>query len=556
MTHKYDLGALLDNRSAIHPQLRCKQLEEVITKLANSLIEHKSTVENLKNRLRAQRSLVKRGAQAYKDIEANKGKLEQSYYDIYFKQLAEAQQFNERLQTIRSELSVISGFSGDKLFPLLDQLGTETKIKIPTLKPYAVQRVDLGLSDACSDFCRSHRRRMTSRMGNSFYGTRVNAILDLSEYVDANAYLKAVHTKSKGNVTRESRRSMVLGLVCKIFDPFEHIHDIDAIFQSKPERQAGVLRSPYDQGAAAFLKYVQENHSNHMSSCPRHHNTWYGIFAPSDGRLIGFIMIERHGQFCHYRHIMGHGDWLGEGIMFHLHFAVVEWIYACQPGLNLVSYAQWTDLPDVVDTRPGLTRWKKKALFKPTCLIESLHGTPEELRTEIIENSLNKAFPSYVLESAQSAACLYSAALMGQRDVIHVAQRGIQDVTLVDHDAEMMREMRKAYPRNWDYHVGDAFEFVRSARASRRRFDVVILDPWVYLERANVKMTKTLVGIANQYVLISLTDVHFFRQNHLKPVPADVFRYFHALDERILDVDLLLSTRAFGGLYWVILKIC
>jgi hypothetical protein len=202
-----------------------------------------------------------------------------------------------------------------------------------------------------------------------------------------------------------------------------------------------------------------------------------------------------------------------------------------------------------------LTRWKKKTLFKPMCLIETLHGTPDELRAEIIENATNKTFPVNVLEDAQSVACLYSAALMGQRDVIHVAQRGIQVVTLVDHDAEMMAEMRKVYPENWNYHVGDAFEFVRAARAARNRFDVVILDPWVYLERANVEITKALVGIANQYVLISLTDIHFFRQNYLKPVAEDAYRYFHALDQRIVAVDVVLSTRSFGGLYWCVLKL-
>jgi hypothetical protein len=252
---------------------------------------------------------------------------------------------------------------------------------------------------------------------------------------------------------------------------------------------------------------------------------------------------------------MGHGDRLGDGIMFQLHFAVVEWIYATQPGLSLVSYAQWTDLPDSIDTRPGLTRWKKKVLFRPIRLIETLHGRPEDIRVEVVENSMNKVFPGYVLETAQSAACLYSAALMGQRDVIHVAQRGIEDVTLVDHDAEMMAEMRKAYPERWTYEVGDAFAFIRNTRAARKRFDVVILDPWVYLEQANVDLTKPLVGIANQYVLISLTDIHFFRQNHLKPTNEDAFRYFHALDENIVAVDVLLSTKAFGGLYWCVLKL-
>ena len=531
-------------------------MEKRIAQLTNLLFASNAETQRLKERLASQRALVTKAERSHKSVEADKGKLELAYYDLYFDRLSEKQLFKERIASIRSAISLLSGIGNEEVLVLLDQVLAETRIEIPTLKPYPILRVDLGLSDGCSDYCKSHRRGMTSRMGNAFHGTRVNAILDLSHFADAKAYLESVHSKSKGNVVREARRASSRGLVCRTFNPFDRVDDIGAILNSKPERQAGALRPPYDQGVEVFLKYVEENHPNRSPSCQQHHNTCHGIFELGDaGHLLGFVMVERHGQFGHYRHIMGHGDWLKEGIMFQLHFAVVDWAYTNQQGLTLLSYAQWTDLPDTVDTRPGLTRWKKKTLFKPMCLIETLHGTPEELRAEVIENAKNKTFPVYVLEDAQSVACLYSAALMGQRDVIHVVQQGIEDVTLVDHDAEMMAEMRKAYPQNWNYHVGDAFEFVRAARDARKRFDVLILDPWVYLEGANVAMTKALVGIANQYILISLTDIHFFRQNHLKPVAKDVFRYFHALDERIVAAEVELSTRAFGGLYWCVLKL-
>jgi len=550
------LSLTKENSNLSHLQRRCGEMEARIVQLKDLLADRRAAVVRMKERLDSQRALVERTVQGQKAIEGDKGKLEQTYYDIYFEQVSEANHFSERIGAIRSVLSRATGPAIDEAMGLIDVLEAETRIAIPTLRPYPRLRVDLGLTKSCTDFCLAHQRSMTSRMSNAFAGTRVNAILDLSAFADAAEYLAAVHSKSKGNVTREARRATLRGLVCKLFDPKVHLADIEAILQSKPERQAGALRPPYNQGAEAFLKYVGLNHPNHIPPCPHHHNTWHGIFEPGEGgNLLGFIMVERHGQFGHYRHIMGHGDWLAQGIMFHLHFAVVEWIYASQPGLSLVSYAQWTDLPDAIDTRPGLTRWKKKALFKPIRLIETLQGKPEDMRSNIIEMSRNKAFPHYVLDHAQSAACLYSAALMGQRDVIHVANRGIETVTLVDHDAEMMDEMRKAYPERWSYHVGDAFDFIRRSRASCELFDVVILDPWVYLEQANVTLTKQLVGIATQYVLISLTDIHFFRPNHLKPVSEDAFRYFHALDETIVSVDLALSTRSFGGLYWCVLKL-
>lgn len=528
-----------------------------VDQLKAALFERRDAVVRLKEQLGRQRDLVEKAKERLRSVEGDKGKLEQTYYDLYFSSLVEAQLFSEKIDQIRMALAGKSGPEVTLVQTLIDQLEAETHIDIPTLRPYPRLRVDLGLAEGCSEFCRRHRRAMTQRMITAFTGTRVNAILDLSEYRDMAAYVEAVRAKSKGNVIREVRHAASRGLICRGFDPADHVADIEAIFQSKPERQAGPLRPPYNKGAEAFLTYVHDNHPNRMPPCLRHHNTWHGIFegTPHGDRLLGFIMIERHGQFGHYRHIVGHGDLLDQGIMFHLHFAVVEWIYASQPGLTLLSYAQWTDLPDVIDIRPGLTRWKKKTLFKPIRLIETLHGTPEDIRADIVENAKGRVFPEYVLETAQSAACIYSAALMGIRDVVHFARREIQEVTLVDNDAEMMAELRKAYSANWDYHVGDAFAFIRSARASRKRFDVVTLDPWVYLEQANVNIIKSIVGIARQYVLISLTDIHFFRPNYLKPVAEDVFRYFHAREESIVAVDVVLSTQGFGGLYWCVLKL-
>lgn len=554
MKKNYLIGPNLNSKI---PESCCKKKDVRIAHLKNLLAGRNASFIRLKERLEWQRARAMKAVQVQKSVEGDKGKLEQTYYDLYFRQLTEARKFSERVETIRAALSNATEASIDEARCLLNVLEYETRIAIPTLSPFPRLRVDLGLRDYCTSFCHAHRRRMTSRMPNAFAGTRVNAILDLSAFENAADYFSAVHYASKGNVKREVSRSKSRGLHCKVFEPSQHLADIEKIFSSMPERQAGALRPPYNQGSEAFLKYIALNHPNGNPPCHYHHNTWHGIFESGEGyeRLLGFIMIERHGQFGHYRHIMGHGDWLGEGIMYHLHFSVIEWIFSCQPGLSLVSYAQWTDLPNAIDTRPGLTRWKKKTLFRPIRLIETLYGTPEDIRREIIENSRNKLFPNYVLDHAKSAASLYSAALMGLRDVIHLAESKINEVTLVDHDSEMMKEMRKAYPESWIYHDGDAFAFIHETRAARRRFDVVILDPWAYMEQANVKLTKFLVGIANQYVLISLTEFHFFRPNHLKPVVEDVFPYFKSLDESIVSVDLILSSRSFGGLYWCVLKL-
>ena len=118
-----------------------------------------------------------------------------------------------------------------------------------------------------------------------------------------------------------------------------------------------------------------------------------------------------------------------------------------------------------------------------------------------------------------------------------------------------MAEMQKVYPGTWTYHVGDAFDFIRSACEDGLKFDVITLDPWVYLQQTTIDHLWELVSLASRYVVISLTDTHFFQRNHLAPTPDDVFRYFSALDPRIHTADVILSTPHAGGLYWCVLDV-
>jgi hypothetical protein len=264
-----------------------------------------------------------------------------------------------------------------------------------------------------------------------------------------------------------------------------------------PERQEGAMRPSYDQtveemgGAPAMLGPVTE------PGCAKHHDYWFGIFRPApghaqgdgavtDAQLVGYIMLERNGAFAHYRHILGHGDFLQDGIMLQLQLELMEWVYKTQSGLEVISYAGWTELPGVIDTRPGLTTWKKKTLFEPRLLMETVTETPEAQIAELISKTENRPFPEWTLDGASSAACIYSAALFGQRDVIHMYRRGIQDVTLVDHDTEMLVELQKVYPDSWSYLTADAFAFIQEKAQSGDQYDVTVLDPWVYLQQKNV----------------------------------------------------------------------
>ena len=117
MSSKKEPGNPFENRSIDRLELRCGQLEEHVTKLINSLADRRAAVVRLKDSLESQMTLDKRTAQA---VEGDNGKLEQTYYDLCFERLAEAQLFNMRIEAIRSALSETPSSGCDKVFALLD----------------------------------------------------------------------------------------------------------------------------------------------------------------------------------------------------------------------------------------------------------------------------------------------------------------------------------------------------------------------------------------------------------------------------------------------------
>jgi hypothetical protein len=284
---------------------------------------------------------------------------------------------------------------------------------------------------------------------------------------------------------------------------------------------------------------------------PGHHQGGGGIIT--DERLVGYILVERNGNFARYRHILGHGDHLDDGIIYQLHFAVAHWILKGDRSLRYLLYAGWTEM-DEADSRPGLTQWKKKTLFQPCRIMEELTLDRESLLNELRERAADRPFPVKVLENVRSACAFYSVGLMGMRDVIHLQGKCVPEVTLVDIDGEKMAEMRKIYPQNWDYVVGDADEVLSLFRRQKRRFDVIVLDPWVTDQIRIMERLSDLLDIANQYVVISLSKNSFYSPLGVNPLAKDVLAYLKAKDERVANVSQVKCTNFDGGIFWVAIR--
>jgi hypothetical protein len=105
---------------------------------------------------------------------------------------------------------------------------------------------------------------------------------------------------------------------------------------------------------------------------------WWGVSGP-DGPddLVGYIKLNRYGELALYSTILGHGDFLGRGIMPHLHLGVMRYVLWANgrpwldqlgdeisgsdryDGIKWLMYAGWHD------GLKGLQLWKKKAGFDP-----------------------------------------------------------------------------------------------------------------------------------------------------------------------------------------------
>lgn len=199
-------------------------------------------------------------------------------------------------------------------------------------------------------------------------GDIVVAYIDLHTTYDE--FLGGLKKYCKGNVIRDARKADKLDYASRIFEHENFVPDFHEINYSKPIRCGRPMTSSYTRsveemgGAPTVWKELTP------IKCPVHWLRLWGIFKPDPGykqgdivvdqKLLGYISLTRVGNYVQYAMILGHGDYLKDGIIYRLHFAVLEWLLSEAPevrGLDFVWYCNWYG-------GPGLRLWKKKAGFK------------------------------------------------------------------------------------------------------------------------------------------------------------------------------------------------
>lgn len=106
-------------------------------------------------------------------------------------------------------------------------------------------------------------------------------------------------------------------------------------------------------------------------------------------------------------------------------------------------------------------------------------GAVMERKLEDIENLYcGTVFPNpRMFSDCKTALCIFSAEWLGIQDAYWIAKAGLIG-ECVDLKGHLLDEMRELYPKDWQFHERDAYEFAEEAVEDGRQWDVLTLDPW------------------------------------------------------------------------------
>ena len=215
------------------------------------------------------------------------------------------------------------------------------------------------------------------------------AILDLDRFKSMEEVAEAMRitTAKKGKVNRLIKKAVRAGYYVKRFDMRTFIPDLHTIHHSRMIRGGKPLREEYRKSIEELGGEPTEHIEFYEPQCPVHCKTYWGVFLSEEGykqgsvltneRLVGYVKLFGAGNHCWYSHVMGHDSHLNDGIMFYLHYKMVEHSLRVrsETGLRYHVYGAWASGPRNGD----LTRWKKRSLFEPRFLIYNEAGNWKDL---------------------------------------------------------------------------------------------------------------------------------------------------------------------------------
>ena len=245
-------------------------------------------------------------------------------------------------------------------------------------------KIDLSVGrGSCKDLqkCRTWEETFGRRMLGNYVATDKSsakltpAVIPVKSY-NAESYFGTAKKVHKGAAFRQARKSDREGFTCELFEWSNFIPDIHEINTSMDTRSGGVMKSAYQRSIEELGGAPTQFKATTPIKCPMHHTFNWGIFAikpdytqgtiKTGKKLLGYIKFKRNGNLATYTTILGHGDYLQYGIMYRLHYKIMEWLYSSTFFIeNPIDYILYGSIDSGTE---GLKLWKKRCLFIPKSL--------------------------------------------------------------------------------------------------------------------------------------------------------------------------------------------
>lgn len=252
-----------------------------------------------------------------------------------------------------------------------------------TLDEVPKAEISVPRSDDCREYCRiwadrvpeSFREYLSFEPFETGYDKRyVPMMIDLAAYPDWPSFEAYVKSFGKGQRPRMAARAERNGFYAEPFDWNTYIADIYAINTSKSVRSGGEMSPSYRRTIEEMGGLPKVYRDPPPPQCPLIWDQAWGVFRKEPGhrqgevvvdqRLVGYISLRRFGNFAMYSMILGHGDYLNEGVMVLLHLKIVRWLLEQRHepvagGLRYLFYG------GMQNGTAGLFQWKRLAGFRP-----------------------------------------------------------------------------------------------------------------------------------------------------------------------------------------------
>jgi hypothetical protein len=167
------------------------------------------------------------------------------------------------------------------------------------------------------------------------------ALLEVAKFRSSNDYINSVNGKnSAAYYTRKAER---VGYKFEEIDPYKLKEEIFEINTSASERQNRKMSE----------SYLNKDYNYPIDD----YNSYYGVFK--EGKLVAYIWLSRMGEVTVVMRILGHNDFLKDGIMYFLTVNAVTTLINAQKKEKYLLYDSF------LGNTKGLELFKTRLGFSP-----------------------------------------------------------------------------------------------------------------------------------------------------------------------------------------------